>query len=871
MSSDDEFGGLLDRESVLAGAPARRANTALFLIENRTAQLVARSRLDADLFTTQEGERELAFLEAFALGREPILRPTIQDVERHASGWAYLVPENPRLQAAVAHLLGQKYTFTSRAVPGIRAALGLDVEAVQLAYRRLYGQPLATIYAPRVTPADRLRWASATVGSRISSLPPFWMSFAFVIAVSLPLAFLALPIAVAGAGPLIGLALIGVLGLINVLTMACMAEALTRSGTVRYGDGFVGRLVADYLGSVGSTVMTLATSLQFYLALIASYLGLATTLSDFAGLPATLWAVLPFLVGAYLLSRPSLTLTASLSIGLGTINIGLILLISLLALGHFRPANLLISDGRFLELSLWQSVLGVMLYMYIGQVPLNQCARIVLHRDPSGRGLLRGSVAGTVCLTVLIGVWLVAVNGAVAPQQLAGQKGTALVPLAAVLGPSAQVLGSVLVLFLLGLGSLRCSTILFNLVRERLPARSRSLVVLPRARGELHLQPRGNGEGDLRLNVTYLGLDGGKPRFCLGALVGDRPFREEIAVTGRWEATELVDRVPILRERGLELAFDVLDAGEQHVRLRVVSPMNLTYEGDWDAETVAESAQHRSGTGARPDGRRAAHGVLKERARYWMCLGPVVLAFLMAEWLLLTNAGSFARLLSVGGVLTVSLVAGIFPVLLLAASRRTGEIVPGVVYRFLGNPVLIATIYLLFLANIFLHGFLIWQAPVERAAAGLTGALVVGATIVMVRRGALARRVVVELREDLREDGRADFNVVASGRPMVTDVHLTYPDGERHVHAAVGEVPRFPALRDALFHFPDSQARSLKVWTHRIAPSGDSEVLPAVLHVHGGGTTRRFDLRLPGGLLLPLNHRIEGLSLHLPELNAPEA
>ena len=87
-----------------------------------------------------------------------------------------------------------------------------------------------------------------------------------------------------------------------------MAEALTRSGTVRYGDGFVGRLVADYLGSVGSTVLTLAISLQFFLALIASYLGLATTLSDFAGLPATLWVVLPFLVGAYLLSRPSLAL-----------------------------------------------------------------------------------------------------------------------------------------------------------------------------------------------------------------------------------------------------------------------------------------------------------------------------------------------------------------------------------------------------------------------------------------------------------------------------------------------------------------------------------------------------------------------------------
>ena len=107
MSSDDEFGGLLDRESVLArGMPARRVNTILYLIESRTAQLMDRSRLEADLFATQEGERELAFLEAFALGREPIVRPTIQDVERHAPGWAYLVPDNPRLQAAVAHRLG---------------------------------------------------------------------------------------------------------------------------------------------------------------------------------------------------------------------------------------------------------------------------------------------------------------------------------------------------------------------------------------------------------------------------------------------------------------------------------------------------------------------------------------------------------------------------------------------------------------------------------------------------------------------------------------------------------------------------------------------------------------------------------------------
>ncbi|MBA2343944.1 MAG: hypothetical protein H0V83_02510 [Rubrobacter sp.] len=727
--------------------------------------------------------------------------------------------------------------------------------------------------------ADRLRWASAAVGGQINSLPPFWMAFAFVVAVSLPQAFLALPIVVADVGPLAGLALIGVLGIINVLTMACTAEAITRSGTVRYGDAFVGRLVADYLGAAGSYVLTLAVSLLFFLALIASYVGLATTLSDFAGLPAALWIALPFLVGVYLLSRASFAVTASVSIGLGAINIVLIVLISLLALGHFQPANLLADNGFFdersLELSVWRPVLGVMLIMYFGHVPLNQCARTVLHRDPSGRGLLLGSVAGTVCLTVLIGMWLVAVNGAVAPQQLAGQTGTALVPLAAVLGPGARVLESALVVLLLGLTSLRCSTILFNLVRERLPKRSHPLV-LPRERGKLLFHPRGSRRGNLRLTLTYLGLDGGgpvgepggEPRFRLDTLVGDRTLREEIGVTRSWTATESADIAPYLQERGLQLTFDVLDANEHYARLRVTSPMAVTYEGDWDVETATELVQHQPETDARSDGRRAAPGALKERGRFWICVGPVALAFLVAEWQLLTGTGSFARLLSVGGVLAVSLIAGIFPVLLLAASRRKGELVPGVVYRFLGHPVLIASIYVLFLANILLHGLVIWQAPVERVAAVLTGVVVAGATLVMVRRGALARRVVVELREDQRADGRAVFTVVASGQPVAADVQLTYPDGEHHVHAAAGEVPRFTALRDVLFRLPDTHAQSLKVWVHRIAPSGDSEALPAVLHVRWDDTTQRFDLQSSSGLLLPLDCKVKGLSLHLPERSA---
>jgi hypothetical protein len=155
---------LISRAEALGGLPAGRARTLLFLIESRTGHFEARSRLAEEELPTEQAaeERDLTFLEAFASGREPPLRPTIQDLERYAPQWAHLVPENTRVRAAVGHLLGQKYKFTYPDVPGIRAALGLDQKTVQEAYQQLYSQPLQAIFTPRVTPADRLRWVSAS-------------------------------------------------------------------------------------------------------------------------------------------------------------------------------------------------------------------------------------------------------------------------------------------------------------------------------------------------------------------------------------------------------------------------------------------------------------------------------------------------------------------------------------------------------------------------------------------------------------------------------------------------------------------------------------------------------------------------------------
>lgn len=86
-----ETGGTLDaplfsRDQLMGGLPARRAASAIYAIENRTARLVARSRRAVERYSSEQAatQEENAFLAALADGRDPPLRPTIMDIEAHA-------------------------------------------------------------------------------------------------------------------------------------------------------------------------------------------------------------------------------------------------------------------------------------------------------------------------------------------------------------------------------------------------------------------------------------------------------------------------------------------------------------------------------------------------------------------------------------------------------------------------------------------------------------------------------------------------------------------------------------------------------------------------------------------------------------------
>lgn len=709
--------GFFSAQELLGGLPSKRASMALFAIENRTARLAVQSQAAMALYLTETAakEREKAFLDALALGRGLPVRLTIQDLERFAPHWASLAPEDASVRAAVAHMLAAKYSFTRRAVPQLRVALGLDSPAAQQAYQRLYGKALETIYAPDMTPGERLRWSGLAFSRRLEALPPFWMAFALTLPGAAGL--LALPVALAQVGLVAGILLLILFGLINLFTVAALAEAVARSGISRFGLGFLGQLVHHYLGQAGSLFMTVVLAANNFFVLIIFYIGFGGTLASSTHLPATVWIALLFGIGLYFLSRGSMNSTVTSVLVVVFVNLVLLVLIPVLVLPHFRAANLAaarvpLAGGQTLELVALQPVFGILLSTYFSHFAVAAYGPVVLRRDPTARAWIWGSAAAILAFMLISCLWMVTVSGAIPAEVLAKTTGTVLVPLVETAGPAVGALGSVLVVLSLGLASIQIGLGLFYLVQERLPIAA--------------------GSG----------------------------------LPGLWG----------------------------------------------------------------------------KRGRFMLSISPVIAVFLLAEWLAITGLGSFASLLGILSALVLPLLGGIFPVLLLASTRRKGDFIPGVVYRLLGNPLILTGVYLFFLSIIFAYGLFIFDTPVTRIFTLLVGCVVLGVTVLMLRRGALAPRVVVELRDDQSDGGHALFAITARGEPMCGRVELNYGGQAQQVDAATGEIRSFALLSSALFHIPAGAARELKVWVHRLTPEGSSQGVAAHLAVREGETTHQFEL-----------------------------
>ncbi|HEX2988483.1 MAG TPA: hypothetical protein VHS06_09970 [Chloroflexota bacterium] len=329
------------------------------------------------------------------------------------------------------------------------------------------------------------------------------------------------------------------------------------------------------------------------------------------------------------------------------------------------------------------------------------------------------------------------------------------------------------------------------------------------------------GEATLPEIVEQLGMEEKECKTLIARLVSQSQVLEV-----RPEGGATSYRARLSRRKGRTLSSEVWSALE-------------------DAPQAEEGLPEKQHTSALAGIRRRLSALFTgERGRFLISLTPVILAFLFSEWALVTDSSSFTAVLNLLGVISVTIFVGIIPVLLILSSRRKGDMVPGFNYRVLGNPVLQGVIYVIFLAAILLHGLVIWQQPLEKAAALVTTAIVLGMTVTVIRRGALRSRAVIELRQD---SGKPSLSVSAilSGIAVEAKVEAS---GLRETPSLAsdrvlpGAGPLFMTVS-----LPEGGADELKLWAHRINEEGDSEPLAAFAVLNASGGTEEFDLRMLGG------------------------
>ena len=199
------------------------------------------------------------------------------------------------------------------------------------------------------------------------------------------------------------------------------------------------------------------------------------------------------------------------------------------------------------------------------------------------------------------------------------------------------------------------------------------------------------------------------------------------------------------------------------------------------------------------------------------------------------------------GVVTVPLLGGIFPVLMLAASRKKGEYVPETVFKWLGHPLVIISIYLLFSLSILLHGVVIWEQPVLRMVALLVTGIAFGMTYIVMQGGAFAKVGIIEIRVDHNLDGLALLSAVAAGQPLQVEMELDYGNEKQTLHAASVELARFNQLKKLKIELPQIPMRDLKLWAHQITTEDNSISIPTFVVVHSGENIEQFNLKDIGG------------------------
>lgn len=281
-------------------------------------------------------------------------------------------------------------------------------------------------------------------------------------ALSLPQGLLALPIAVAQTGLGRGLLILLLVGALNTVTVAWTARG-TAAYFARHGEvPSLAALAGAHLGPAGRLLAVAGGAALFFLALVASVVGLARSLGELTQAPAWLWGAGCALALA-VAARGRASLSTRLLAGLGLLNLGLLAALLLLLLPHARAAPPRPPAGGPPLL-----MVGVSLMLFFAPMLTAPVARHALARGAGLRGMVWGSGAGVALSAALCALWAAAVHACAGAGALAAAGGTAI-PAVLAAAPAARLPATLLGLLLLGMTALRCAVVLGALADEQLP------------------------------------------------------------------------------------------------------------------------------------------------------------------------------------------------------------------------------------------------------------------------------------------------------------------------------------------------------------------------------------------------------------------
>jgi hypothetical protein len=225
----------------------------------------------------------------------------------------------------------------------------------------------------------------------------------------------------------------------------------------------------------------------------------------------------------------------------------------------------------------------------------------------------------------------------------------------------------------------------------------------------------------------------------------------------------------------------------------------------------------------------SGRGTLSRSARFGVAAMPAIAIFVLTGALLFFGLGSFTGPLNLVGALTLPLLGGVFPMLLIAAARRRGERVPGTPLRWLASWPVVASVTALYLGGVLAHALVIWSDPVERLLALGVALGMAWLIVAAFRRRSFAPRVVVELLADEPPGAGMTISVVSAGHPV----------SDRRLDEVAGVGP-------VAIPLPADRPEELYVWAHRPTRDGDTAPLDIAADVAGDPASPELTVRLPG-------------------------